>query len=83
MNEFTITFIIAIIALIVILFLLILTAILKSINIELKSQNENLKDRVSQLYGENQSLKYEVAFQKTVSKTFSDGLEALTNKNKN
>jgi len=83
MNEFTITFIIAIIALIVILFLLILLAITKSINVELKSQNESLQQEVDLLLTQNKSLRYEVTFQKTVSKTFSDGLEALTNKNKN
>jgi len=83
MNEFTITFIIAVIALIVILFLLILLAITKSINFELKSKNESLQQEVDLLLTQNKSLRYEVAFQKTVSKTFSDGLEALTNKNKN
>jgi len=80
MTEFTITFIIAIVALIVIFGLLVLTYILKSVNIELLSENEELRAEISYLKEENQSLKYEVAFQKKVSKTFSDGLDALTNK---
>jgi len=83
MNEFTITFIIAVIALIVILFLLILLAITKSINVELQLKNTDLEFEVENLRKINKSLRYEVTFQKTVSKTFSDGLEALTNKNKN
>ena len=37
---------------------------------ELKAENDDLRN-------DNQSLKKEIAFEKKVSKTFSDGLEAL------
>lgn len=82
MNELTTTSIIAIVSLIFIFILLVLLAILKAITIELESKIEDLEHKVSELYKENLSLKYDIRFEKTISKTFSDGLEALTNKNK-
>lgn len=80
MSEFTITFIIAIIALIIVFFLLVCLFVSASINDVLKLENEQLKIEIEMLKAKNKELKYEVQFQKTVSKTFSDGLEALTSK---
>lgn len=82
MNESIIQIIIAIAVLIVLLFLIVVFVILKSINIELKNRNEKLKAKVFQLHTENKSLEYELSFQRKLSKTFSDGLEALKNKKK-
>lgn len=73
-------FILCAIALLIITGLLICFLVISSVNKELLTENQNLRARVSQLYADNESLKYEVTFQKKVSKTFSDGLDALTNK---
>jgi len=73
-------FILSAIALLIIAGLLICFLVISSVNKELLTENEVLRNTVIKLKDDNKSLKYEVDFQKKVSKTFSDGLEALTNK---
>ena len=55
----------------------ILTKIIQKLDFE----NQELEAKLKHLKEMNKILKYEIQFQKTLSKTFSDGLEALT-KNK-
>lgn len=55
----------------------ILTKIIQKLDFE----NQELEAKLKHLKEMNKVLKYEIQFQKTLSKTFSDGLEALT-KNK-
>lgn len=43
---------------------------------------KSLTDIIQDLHAKNKDLRYEVEFQKQINKTFSDGLEALTNKKK-
>lgn len=73
--------IVVVISLVFIIILMCALYVQCGISSELELRNKNLKNRVDILYRENQSLKYNLKFEKTISKTFSDGLEALT-KNK-
>lgn len=75
MEQYNIAFTIAIVALVLILVLLIIIAILFNKNSDLTLETENLRLEV-------QDVKNELRFQKTVSKTFKDGIDALTKKNK-
>lgn len=70
MSEYTITFVIALISLLVIMFLLFVLYITIAISRTLKIEQERSLNEIN-------DLKKELRFQKTVSKTFQDGLEAL------
>ena len=70
MSEYTITFVIALISLLVIMFLLFVLYITIAISRTLKIEQERALNEIN-------DLKKELRFQKTVSKTFQDGLEAL------
>ena len=71
-------FILTIIGVFIVMFIFyILTKIIQKLDYE----NEELEAKLNHLKEMNKIIKHEVEFQKTLSKTFSDGLEALT-KNK-
>ena len=82
MDEFTQIFIVSSASMIFIIIILFALWVHIGISQELKLRNENLRNRIDFLYNLSESLKYELKFQKTVTKTFSDGLEALNKKQK-
>lgn len=50
---------------------------------KIKSKIKELKEISEVLKNKNKNLSNEIKFQRDLCKTFSEGLEALTNKNKN
>ena len=82
MDKFTQILIVSVISIIVVIILLFVLWINIRISTELNTRNEGLKKIIVHERKLNDSLISDIKFQKTVTKTFSDGLEALNKKQK-